>query len=418
MKLKSIILIFTVIFLSACVTTQPVNKKGNYSMHYNPVQSSLHPEYLILQESPNKIRLYFKLNTRELRFSKANSDAELRAEIKISFLVAPSFTDKTIIDSASQNIKIKYNKNQKELVTFFELNTEQLENFIVYTKIKDKYSGKQSKHFTRGKNIKKDNKYQYILKYINGKPIFKSFINIQDTITVKHTNHDLSFLHVKYYSKDFEAAKAPFNTAKADSGKLVPDSVYKLPVKNWQSVFVPYKTGLYRFQSDTSEQGGILLFVGHKDYPNYTLAKHLTGPIRYLTTTAEYDSITTSDNKKLEIDKFWINTTGNYDKARHLIRIWYTRAKYSNLYFSSYKEGWKTDRGMIYIMFGPPDILNYTNEGERWFYRSKANNGIEFIFKKQNTNISSTDFSLIRSSKYSNFWYSAAKSWRSGTIYE
>ena len=58
---------------------------------------------------------------------------------------------------------------------------------------------------------------------------------------------------------------------------------------------------------------------------------------------------------KVALDDFWIKCGGNIDKARELIRIYYTRVFYSNYYFTSYKEGWRSERGMIYIIYGPPD---------------------------------------------------------------
>ena len=72
---------------------------------------------------------------------------------------------------------------------------------------------------------------------------------------------------------------------------------------------------------------------------------------------------------KAALDDFWIKCGGNVDKARELIRIYYTRVLYSNYYFTSYKEGWRSERGMIYIIYGPPDKVYKTSEGESWGYK-------------------------------------------------
>ena len=39
-------------------------------------------------------------------------------------------------------------------------------------------------------------------------------------------------------------------------------------------------------------------------------------------------------------------------KAKSLIAIYYNRIQNANLHFTTFKEGWKTDRGMIYVVFG------------------------------------------------------------------
>ncbi len=53
---------------------------------------------------------------------------------------------------------------------------------------------------------------------------------------------------------------------------------------------------------------------------------------------------------------------------------YFKRVKYANEHFTSYKPGWKTDRGMIYIKYGPPDDIESfpynidTEPYEIWYY--------------------------------------------------
>ncbi|MGY8788607.1 MAG: GWxTD domain-containing protein, partial [Fidelibacterota bacterium] len=57
---------------------------------------------------------------------------------------------------------------------------------------------------------------------------------------------------------------------------------------------------------------------------------------------------------------------------------------YSNANFKSYIPGWKTDMGMIYILFGPPDDLEIYNDplsrtySQRWDYY-RINKYFDFI---------------------------------------
>jgi GWxTD domain-containing protein len=65
------------------------------------------------------------------------------------------------------------------------------------------------------------------------------------------------------------------------------------------------------------------------------------------------------------IEAFWQrrdptpDTVENEFKEEH-----YRRIAYSNERFSSGKPGWMTDRGRTYIIWGPPDQLEYHNQGE------------------------------------------------------
>ena len=63
---------------------------------------------------------------------------------------------------------------------------------------------------------------------------------------------------------------------------------------------------------------------------------------------------------------------------------YFSRVSYSNNNFKSYLPGWKTDLGMIYILFGPPDDLEVYNDplsriySQRWHYY-RINKYFDFI---------------------------------------
>jgi GWxTD domain-containing protein len=40
-----------------------------------------------------------------------------------------------------------------------------------------------------------------------------------------------------------------------------------------------------------------------------------------------------------------------------LMEEYYSRVEYANKNFGHYQEGWRTDRGMVYIVFGPPSNI-------------------------------------------------------------
>ena len=89
-------------------------------------------------------------------------------------------------------------------------------------------------------------------------------------------------------------------------------------------------------------------------------------PLKYLTNQNEIEEIKKSDRVKVALDEFWLEITGNIERSRELIRIYFNRVLYANYFFTSHKEGWRTDRGMIYIIYGPPDKVYKTPGGERW----------------------------------------------------
>ena len=69
-----------------------------------------------------------------------------------------------------------------------------------------------------------------------------------------------------------------------------------------------------------------------------------------------------------------------------LMEEYYIRVNYVNEYFNmSWKEGWETDFGMIYILFGPPDEIQRSNASstntaiyQSWYY-NRLNK--QFVFR-------------------------------------
>ena len=62
---------------------------------------------------------------------------------------------------------------------------------------------------------------------------------------------------------------------------------------------------------------------------------------------------------------------------------YYARVEYAKKNFQSFLEGWRTDRGMVYIRFGPPQNVERhpfdsdNKQYEIWYY---YNQNREFIF--------------------------------------
>lgn len=138
--------------------------------------------------------------------------------------------------------------------------------------------------------------------------------------------------------------------------------------------------------------------------------KWLNEDVIYIITDEEkkaFSRLATDEEREQFIEQFWLrrdptpDTQENEYKEEH-----YRRIAYANERFASGIPGWKTDRGMIYITFGPPDEIESHPSGgtyerpyeegggttstypfEKWRYRYLANVGsgtdiqIEFVDK-------------------------------------
>mgnify|MGYP000144212445 FL=1 len=223
----------------------------------------------------------------------------------------------------------------------------------------------------------------------------------------------------RFYNRKFPLAAPPFSVAVSKPFKYYPDSiaVYSLNAEGRMN-FTVQDSGFVQFQTDTSSREGYTLFRQQVGFPLIKTTEEMFYPLRYICTKNEYNSFLLSGDLKKSVDKFWINKTGSKERGRELIKKYYNRVQTANQYFTSYIEGWKTDRGMISLIFGPPEVVNKSNDSETWIYGEETNTlSLRFIFNKVSNPFTNNDYKLIRGPGYRTHWYRAVDAWRSGRVY-
>jgi GWxTD domain-containing protein len=71
-----------------------------------------------------------------------------------------------------------------------------------------------------------------------------------------------------------------------------------------------------------------------------------------------FKTLSNDEERDAFIEQFWLRRNPNPDSPENEFREeHYRRIAYANEHFASGKPGWKTDRGRIYISWGPPDSI-------------------------------------------------------------
>jgi GWxTD domain-containing protein len=110
----------------------------------------------------------------------------------------------------------------------------------------------------------------------------------------------------------------------------------------------------------------------------------------------------------MPITIFWIEVAGNERRGFQLLENYYDLVKDANLFFTSYKEGWKTDRGMIYMIFGAPTEVFKKSEIETWIYGDpQKRTRLHFDFIQNKNPFTTNDFELVRQPDYKNPYFVA-----------
>lgn len=92
--------------------------------------------------------------------------------------------------------------------------------------------------------------------------------------------------------------------------------------------------------------------------------KWLKEDVAYIITPEEeevFKKLLTPEERLNFIEQFWARRGGEEARAEH-----YRRIQYANDHFSSGVKGWRTDRGRIYIKYGPPDEIERHPSGGQY----------------------------------------------------
>ena len=224
-----------------------------------------------------------------------------------------------------------------------------------------------------------------------GYPILSNYITSESV-----TFSAAGAYHVSQYQAAFGPADPPRGSMKPLAPNLPMESAY---------FFNDKLTGLenyhfYLVQKDTMDGGGVTLLHCPSYYPEYKKLEELIDPLTYITTPTELKNLKGNMNKKA-FEQFWLGTYGTKFRAKSAIKFYYNRLEQANILFTDYKQGWKTDRGIVYTIYGKPDEVYRSKRTEVWYY----NDGIEFEFIRISTLFTSDMYVLKREKAYEKYWY-------------
>lgn len=156
--------------------------------------------------------------------------------------------------------------------------------------------------------------------------------------------------------------------------------------------------------------------VAPNQYPALTSASELIEPLLYLTTSQERQRLTNAPDPKRAVDRYWLDVArGNKEQGKKLIRSYYGRVTAANHLFAAHKAGWLTDRGLLYVVLGPPPGVRRLSSGEeRWYYPEAGVGGspVTFSFRPKPSTFAPDYYELVRRPEYELLWYAAVEQWR------
>jgi len=350
---------------------------------------------LVYQKDP-----YTGLYTSSYRLSyKLSAGYESKETLQSSFLLSGD--------------SLNYGKNAR-VVHSFEMKVKYPGNYLLEITLFDFSRGGGSTWYMDLDKSTMLGKQNFLVLNRSNELIFKDYIPKGEQFKVITDRPDLNFLYVSHYQRDFPVARPPYTEDRNPVFDYKPDSSLLLPLYNGETEWIMLdKPGFYQFRKDTVSREGLTLFNFPEGFPEITTAEQLRDPLRYITTRKEYDTLVENSNVKAAVDDFWLKTARTPERAKNLIQKYYSNVEEANLYFTSYLEGWKTDRGLIYIIFGRPTYVYRSKGTEEWIYGEPENrSSLRFTFVQVNNPFTGNDFMLLHTPTLKEPWFITVQSWR------
>jgi len=358
-----------------------------------------------LKPYPNKVEM--GIHYRLYHFSKDASTLFIQSpatEYRVTIRVFESFRSKALVYENTTRIFAAANTVQKVLVPI-RLQQYALEVLVFNIEANSTYRDA----VLVDKSIQCQN---LLLVDSQNTPLLKSYGRVGEQIKILTTAGNQEIV-IRYFDDVFEPVLPPQFSQKSVFSPLRGSA--DVIRKKTDEYFTMDKEGLYFIQTDINTKEGIYIRAVADSYPKLTAVDDLTWSVRYITKNEEYKRLTNSENDtKRELDRFWLARTADKDRARNLISTYYNRVQLANEFFTTYKEGWKTDRGIIFTVFGMPTTVQKTATYEYWYYkRTSERDLVEFTFDKVDGL-----YLLRRSPSYTQPWSAEVFAWRSGRVYE
>ena len=309
--------------------------------------------------------------------------------------------------------------DDKLLLTFALNRPKGATNAILLTEISEIGTGKKSLNDLplRFKPAKLSDQFA-VFDAAGRLPQLRNFVQAQDTIMIRDVAGTKRNLFVYRYKHEFDPALPPMTATQRPAARMLTIDT-TLTVSTNQPFQLPGE-GLYYFVADTTNQFGLGLMATDTRFPKMTRPERLVKPLLYMSTGTEIAELNNTKEAKKSLDRYWLSLmAGNEEVAKQAIRAYYNRVEDANQLFTTYKEGWKTDKGMIYIILGSPDRVQRSRDREVWVYNRRNNlSEVNFTFNKKQNQFVEDHYELVRYSEYQPIWYPIVEAWRTGAIRE
>ena len=402
-----IIVFIVLVGLKGCKTQKSLSHQElNYL--YDETKFQLNPEYLVFHHSEAASTLFYKINPDELLYEQTSEGKPHKANYRIKYNIFSSFDSEVLVDSSSVDFTdTLFYKSDLKIIDSLIVDIPPAANFIMQVKMFDLNSQAQSTNLLEINKSDAHN-FQYYKVYDENQVLqFLPKLPKSGEYTLQYSEDISKEAYIRIYSGEQSVAAPPFAEELQPINEIKADTVFQINFENGVATLPVELTGLYNLNHNNNEVvGGTSMYYYHEGFPYLVEEAQKLPPLRYLTTGEEFETLKVHPDAADAVDIFWTAMAGTQLRGEKAIDSYYNNVQKSNKFFTTWKQGWKTDRGMIYSVFGQPDRIYKDDYSEKWTYRDSWHMPVtEFYFEKTEAPLGKTCYELIRKPGYKNPWF-------------
>jgi GWxTD domain-containing protein len=406
--------ILAVLLLAGCYSTERLSEQ-NLAYIYDRKATVLSPSFRVRHLNDTVSVLDFRIPSNELLYLQNATSGFFSAEFRMRYEIYGQLESRMLVDSAVVLFKdsvLSLTDRAIEGTLRFKPSRSKA-GLLKIDLIDLKRNARVRQYIPIDRTSYNCRQFFNVLE-ADSAPLFSNLVSLQQKVVISHAS-GASEAKVRYYERDFPLPRPPFSMEEPAAFDYKADSTFSIPLGTPVNLSA---IGMYHIQVNDSTREGLTLFRFEDGFPKVKEVDDLIAPLRYINSNQEFKKLTSADFPKAEVDRFWLSLAGNPERARILIEKYYSRVQDANAYFTSFTEGWRTDRGMVFLIFGTPNALYKTSNSEQWVYGEPSNPAsVSFTFIKVNNPFTDNDYRLERSQLYKDSWFRAVDMWRQGRIY-
>jgi GWxTD domain-containing protein len=419
-KVKFLLLASLIALVSCYSSKQGRDRERSYNKPYHREDNELKLNMFMLHGTNNTSFVYYKIDNSQLLYKKTDTNNYFSALLKVSYKFLPYPEAKQVLDSGTVFIEDKSTQQPatKYLVGYIPFRVNDGQNSYLELRVWDVFGKKTHTHYIECDKRNAFSQQSFMIQSINKEILFSNKVGIGSTVSI--TNNRVGFVNarVDYFANDYSLPPPPFSQKEPLLYPSIPDSSFTIPSADNHSFNLKIGTrGIYYIRLDSVNSSGCMIMGVEQNFPKVQSHTQMIAASRFIMNKEEYQKLIDAADKQAAIESFWLGIAGNGDRAKELIKRYYNRVQDANTFFSSHMEGWKTDMGMIYIIYGTPAKTYKTNNMETWEYYIQNSPPLTFRFEKITNPFSENCYKLQRSPMYKDPWTIAVSYWREGRVY-